>query len=155
MQSPPFPQSPIPGAQGHAELSRRACLRVVLRMSDLRPTRQRLDIADRLVGRDRHVTAEQLHDEVAQAGQPMSLATVYNTLRQFEQSGLLHELSLEGMRSVFDTNTSRHHHFYFTDSGRTLDIPSRHLVMTEMLAIPEGYEIGRVEVVVRLKLKTD
>ena len=138
---------------GNSEPSRRDCLRAILRMSEMRPTQQRLDLADRLVGRDRHVTAEQLHNEVVTAGHAMSLATVYNTLRQFQNSGLVHELSLEGVRSVFDTNTSRHHHFYFTDDGRTIDIPARNLVMTELLGVPDGYEIGRVEVVVRLRRK--
>lgn len=139
--------------QGDIEPSRRACLTTILRMAGLRPTRQRLDLADGLIGRDRHVTAEDLFFEASAAGQELSLATVYNTLRQFQSSGLVHELAFEGMRSVFDTDTSRHHHFYLADEPRILDIPANGLAVTELPGIPDGYEIDRVEVVVRLRRK--
>lgn len=132
------------------EPSRRACLTAILRMTGLRPTRQRLDIADRLVGRNRHVTAEELFFEVSGAGQELSLATVYNTLRQFLSFGLVRELAFEGMKSIFDTDTSRHHHFYLADEPRILDIPADRLALPELPGIPEGYEVERVEVVVRL-----
>lgn len=135
------------------EPSRRPCLAAVLRMAGMRPTRQRLDLADRLIGRDRHITAEELYGEASLAGQEMSLATVYNTLRQFQGSGLVRELAFEGVRSVFDTDTSRHHHFHLTEEARILDIPASGLVVTGMPAIPEGYEVDRVEVMVRLRAK--
>ncbi len=135
------------------ECSRRACLTAILRMAGMRPTRQRLDLADRLIGRDRHVTAEELYVETAAAGHELSLATVYNTLRQFQSSGLVRELAFEGMRSVFDTDTSRHHHFYLTEESRIIDIPAHNLAVTDLPGIPEGYEVNRVEVVVRLRRK--
>lgn len=135
------------------EPSRRACLTAILRMTGLRPTRQRLDLADRLIGRDRHVTAEDLYFEASAAGQELSLATVYNTLRQFLSSGLVRELAFEGMRSVFDTDTSRHHHFYLADGPRILDIPADCLGVPDLPGIPDGYEVDRVEVVVRLRRK--
>lgn len=141
----------IEGEDG--EPSRRACLKAILRMTGLRPTRQRLDIADRLIGRDRHVTAEDLYVEVAAAGQDLSLATVYNTLRQFQGSGLVRELAFEGMRSMFDTDTSRHHHFFLTEEARIIDIPAHCLAVTDLPGIPDGYEVDRVEVVVRLQRK--
>lgn len=137
------------------EPSRRACLTAILRMSGLRPTRQRLDLADRLLDRDRHVTAEELYLEASDAGQELSLATVYNTLRQFQSSGLVRELAFEGMRSVFDTDTSRHHHFYLADEARILDIPADYLAVSELPGIPNGYEVSRVEVIVRLRRKQD
>lgn len=135
------------------ESSRRACLRAILRMSGMRPTRQRLDLADHLIGHDRHVTAEHLFSEVATAGHEMSLATVYNTLRQFQTSGLLRELTFEGMSSIFDTDTSDHHHFYLADEARILDIPADGLAVSDLPGIPDGYEVDRVEVVVRLRRK--
>ncbi|MBK8082458.1 MAG: transcriptional repressor [Devosia sp.] len=122
-------------------------------MSGLRPTRQRLDLADRLLGRDRHVTAEQLYCEASGSGHGLSLATVYNTLRQFQGAGLVRELAFEGMRSVFDTDTSRHHHFYLADEPRILDIPADCLAVSGLPGVPDGYEIDRVEVVVRLRRK--
>ena len=136
------------------QTARRACLTAILRMSGLRPTRQRLDLADRLLGRDRHVTAEQLFAEASRSGRAPSLATVYNTLRQFQAAGLVRELAFEGMRSVFDTDTSRHHHFYLADEPRIVDIPSDQLSVSGLPGVPEGYEIDRVEVVVRLRRKT-
>lgn len=140
---------------GATEPSRRACLATVLRMSGMRPTRQRLDLAEHLVGRDRHVSAEELYLEVSNAGQEMSLATVYNTLRQFQSSGLVRELAFEGMRSVFDTDTSRHHHFYFADEARIIDIPGDRLAVSALPGIPGGYEVDRVEVVVRLRRRAE
>lgn len=137
------------------EPTRRACLTAILRMAGLRPTRQRLDLADRLIGRDRHITAEELFFEAADAGQDLSLATVYNTLRQFQSFGLVRELAFEGMRSVFDTDTSRHHHFYLADEPSILDIPAGGLTVSGLPGIPEGYEVDRVEVVVRLRRRAD
>lgn len=133
------------------EVSRRACLAAILRMAGMRPTRQRLDLADVLIGRDRHVTAEALFAEAAASGQDVSLATVYNTLRQFQGSGLVRELASEGMRTVFDTDTSRHHHFYLADEDRIIDIPTDWPAVTDLPGIPQGYEVSRVEVVVRLR----
>ncbi|MBS0267943.1 MAG: transcriptional repressor, partial [Proteobacteria bacterium] len=84
----------------------------ILRKSGLRPTRQRMTLGRLLFeGGDRHVTAEQLHAEVAGLGEHVSLATVYNTLHQFKRAGLLRELAIEGSKAYFDTNTSNHNHF--------------------------------------------
>src|SRR5579871_2144950 len=95
-----------------------------LRGAGLRPTRQRLALARLLYdGRDRHVAAEELHAEALAAKVRVSLATVYNTLHQFTEAGLLREIVVAGGRSYFDTNISEHHHFFFEDSGRLEDIP--------------------------------
>ena len=151
----PAPQSAAPGAVAveYCEPSRRACLTAILRMTGLRPTRQRLDLANRLIGCDRHVTAEDLYFEATANGQEMSLATVYNTLRQFQACGLVRELAVDGMSSLFDTDTSRHHHFYLSEEGRILDIPADSLAVSSLPGLPEGYEVSRVEVVVRLRRK--
>ncbi|SFZ86841.1 Fur family transcriptional regulator, iron response regulator [Devosia enhydra] len=141
---------PAPAASG-AEPSRRACLATILRMAGLRATRQRMDLADRLVGRDRHVTAETLYLEASAAGEDLSLATVYNTLRQFQGAGLVREIAVEGLRSVFDTDTSRHHHFYFADEDRIIDIPPGHLLVPDLPEGPEGYEVDRLDIIVRLR----
>lgn len=142
-----FETPPVPDR----ESSRRSCLTAILRMAGMRPTRQRLDLADMLIGRDRHVTAEALYAEVSSAGQDVSLATVYNTLRQFQGSGLVREVGSEGMKTVFDTDTSRHHHFFLADEDRIIDIPADWPAVTELPGIPDGYEVSRVEVVVRLR----
>ena len=95
----------------------------LLRDAGLRPTRQRRSLAQQLFsGNDRHVTAEQLHSESLGQGISVSLATVYNTLHQFTTAGLLRELVVDAGRSYFDTNISAHHHLYFEDSGKLLDV---------------------------------
>jgi Fur family transcriptional regulator, iron response regulator len=122
----------------------------LLRAAKLRPTRQRLALARFLFEKgDRHVTAEQLHDETAAATVAVSLATVYNTLHQFVAAGLLREVVVDPGRSYFDTNTADHHHFFFEESGRLLDIPSDHVSVTNLPQPPHG-AIKRVDVTIRV-----
>ena len=127
----------------------------MLRRAGLRPTRQRVSLAQLLFGKgDRHLTAEQLHEEATGASVPVSLATVYNTLHQFTQAGLLREVAVEGSRTYFDTNTSNHCHFYCCDGDGTLmDIPDGQLDVQGLPEPPDGMEISRVDVLVRLVRK--
>lgn len=123
-----------------------------LRAVGLRPTRQRLALARLLYGKgDRHLTADELHAEAEGAGVGVSLATVYNTLNQFTAAGLLRAVAVEAGRAYFDTNTSPHHHFYFEETGRLMDIPAEGLSVGGVPAAPHGSEVARVEVIVRLK----
>jgi Fur family iron response transcriptional regulator len=119
----------------------------------LRPTRQRLALAALLVGdgTDRHVTAESLFAAAAQAGERVSLATVYNTLRAFCDAGLMHEIVVDGSRSYFDTRLDNHPHFYWEDSHRLSDAPSAGVVISRLPDLPEGTEVSRVDVVIRLR----
>src|SRR5688500_11063181 len=122
-----------------------------LRAAGLRPTRQRLALAKMLLeSGDRHVTAEQLHGEARRGGIAVSLATVYNTLHQFTDAGLLREVVVEPGRSYFDTNVGDHHHFFHETSGELQDIPGEHVVLAGLPKAPEGTEIRRVDVVIRL-----
>jgi Fur family transcriptional regulator, iron response regulator len=123
-----------------------------LRAVGLRPTRQRLALARLLCsGGDRHVTAEQLHGEALAAAIPVSLATVYNTLHQFTDAGLLREVVVEPGRSYFDTNIDDHHHFFWESSGVLQDIPGEGVVVSGLPQPPAGAEIRRVEVIVRVR----
>jgi len=82
----------------------------------------------------------------------VSLATVYNTLHQFTDSGLLRQVMVDATRSYFDTNVTEHHHFYYEEDGMLADIPgSETLAMSNVPEAPEGTEVSRVDVVVRLK----
>ncbi len=119
----------------------------------LRPTRQRLSLAALLVGDglNRHVTAESLFALAAEAGERVSLATVYNTLRAFCQAGLVNEVVVDGSKSYFDTRTDDHPHFYWEDSAELTDAPSEQLQITGLPIAPEGTEIARVDVVIRLR----
>jgi Fur family transcriptional regulator, iron response regulator len=124
----------------------------LLRSAKLRPTRQRLALARLLFEKgDRHVTAEQLHGEALEASIPVSLATVYNTLHQFIEAGLLREVVVNPGRSYFDTNISDHHHFFYEATGRLLDIPGERIGITDLPTPPEGSSIRRVDVIIRVE----
>ncbi len=127
---------------------------VMLRDAGLRPTQQRLSLAKLLFLKgNRHVSAEILHEEAIRARVPVSLATVYNTLHQFRQSGLLREVAVDGTRTYFDTNLNEHHHFFIEGEDKVLDIPEDHIELQNLPEPPEGMEIARVDVVVRLRRK--
>ena len=126
----------------------------MLRRAGLRSTRQRSVLAQLLFSGNRHVTAEDLHCEAAAAGFRISLATVYNTLHQFREAGLLRELAVDGTRTYFDTNTSNHNHFYIEDEHELFDIPNNLIMVEGLPKPPEGYEIAHIDVVVRLVRKS-
>nr|WP_181868955.1 Fur family transcriptional regulator [Yoonia sediminilitoris] len=121
----------------------------------LRPTRQRLTLAALLVGdgQDRHVTAEGLFDAASAAGEKVSLATVYNTLRAFCDAGLVREITVDGSKSYFDTNMTDHPHFYWEDNASLTDAPAEQLEICRLPNAPEGAEIASVDVVIRLRRK--
>ena len=123
----------------------------LLRGAGLRPTRQRVALAHLLFAEgDRHVTAETLHEEALTKKVPVSLATVYNTLHQFTEAGLLREVAVEGAKIYFDTNTSNHYHFFCEHSGRLLDIATGSIRIEGLPEAPDGMAISRVDVLVRL-----
>ncbi len=123
----------------------------ILRDAGLRPTRQRVALAHLLFASgDRHVTAEALHEEALARKVPVSLATVYNTLHQFTDAGLLREVAVEGAKAYFDTNTCNHYHFFCEHSGRLMDIATGSIRIDGLPEAPEGTAISRVDVLVRL-----
>src|SRR6201998_3769963 len=125
-----------------------------LRDVGLRPTRQRMALGWILFAKgDRHVTAEMLYEEATRAKGPGSLSTVYNTLHQFTEVGLLRQVAVDGAKAYFDTNNSEHHHFFIEDQNDLMDIPSSDVVVGKAPVAPEGYEIARIDVVVRLRKK--
>lgn len=119
----------------------------------LRPTRQRRALAALLVGdgAHRHVTAERLFDAAKGAGAAVSLATVYNTLKCFTEAGLLSEIAVDGARSYFDTRTEDHPHFYWEDDGRLTDAPADSVKFARLPDMPEGVDITKIDVVIRVK----
>ncbi|MGE5538357.1 MAG: iron response transcriptional regulator IrrA [Gemmatimonas sp.] len=122
-----------------------------LRGKGLRPTRQRLALAKLLLDRgDVHVTAEELHGMAAKEGIRVSLATVYNTLHQFTEAGLLREIVVEPGRSYFDTNVSDHHHFFHEDTAALSDIEGADVSIARLPEPPPGMKVQRVDVVIRL-----
>ena len=133
-------------AKGHDQILE--CLRTV----GLRPTRQRLALGQLLfAGGDRHITAEALHDEAVSVGIDVSLATVYNTLHQFTGAGLLRQVVVDASRTYFDTNTADHHHFFLEDQGTLMDIAGDQVEVSGLPAAPDGFDVARVDVIVRLR----
>jgi Fur family iron response transcriptional regulator len=136
------------------ELHRHREVQEMLRSAGLRPTRQRVALAELLYSRgNRHISAELLHEEAEAANVPVSLATVYNTLHQFTEAGLLREVAVEGTKTYFDTNTDDHHHFFIEGDNKVVDIPGSGVSMARLPEAPEGMEIVRVDVVIRLRRK--
>ena len=122
-----------------------------LKGAGLRPTRQRIALAKLLFeGENRHVTAEDLYGEARAAGVSVSLATIYNSLHQFTDAGLMREVVVEAGRSYFDTNTGDHHHFFHEDTGSLEDIPGDQINVSELPAAPAGKSVQRVDVIVRV-----
>ena len=120
----------------------------------LRPTRQRLVLAKLLFDDvDRHITAESLHHDANQTGAKVSLATIYNTLHQFVDAGLLKEVIVNSNRTYFDTNVSDHHHIYLNEEDTLQDIPTNDLIISSLPGAPEGKKISGVSVVVHMENK--
>ncbi|GGF67217.1 hypothetical protein GCM10007301_28610 [Azorhizobium oxalatiphilum] len=124
----------------------------MLRRHRLRPTRQRVVLARLLFAKGhRHVTAASLHDEAMQARIPMSLATVYNTLNNFTEAGLLRRITITSTISFFDTNTSHHHHFFIESEQALHDIAPDDVHIAQLPQIPDDASVEGVDVVVRLR----
>lgn len=121
----------------------------------LRPTKQRLALAAWLFdGRDKHVTAEQVHKAAVKLRASVSLATVYNTLNHFQAAGLLRQIAIDGGQVYFDTNTGDHHHLFDEGTGCLTDIPAEAVKLSSMPKLPQGKKLSRVDIVVRIDSKT-
>ena len=155
-----FAGQPAAGITAHAGAAPlRGCplsdLRDKLRRAGLRPTRQRVSLGWLLFGKgDRHLSAEMLFDEASRARVPVSLATVYNTLHQFTEVGLLRQLPVEGGKAYFDTNPTEHHHFFIEGDDVVIDVPGDAVAVGQLPEPPEGMEIAGVAVIIRLRRKT-
>jgi len=146
------------GPQRAAEHGRNGCpwhdVQALLRHVKLRPTRQRMALGWLLFAKGgRHLTAEMLYEEASRAKIAVSLATIYNTLHQFTNAGLLREVTVNGSKTYFDTNVSDHHHFFIENEHNLIDIPATDEIVGKLPDVPDGYEISRVDVVVRLRRK--
>lgn len=147
-----MPDSLRPAETGPCQGSTEPC-HILSRLSraGLRPTRQRLDLGALLFkAGNRHVTAEQLHAEALAADMKVSLATVYNTLNQFRDAGLLREVVVEAGSTWFDTNIDDHHHFFHENSRRLQDICCTQLALPDLPCLPSGTRVARVDVIIRL-----
>lgn len=123
----------------------------LLKEAGLRLTRQRQLLATLLFdGQHKHVTAEQLHDAAGRHRVPVSLATVYNTLNQFTEAGLLRKVVVSQDSVYFDTNTMAHHHFFHEETGHLTDVPASAVNVTLLLPPPAGCKVNQVDVTIRV-----
>lgn len=126
--------------------------RALLQAAGIRPTRPRLALAGLLFdGTHKHMTAEQVHGALRKNGQGVALATVYNTLHQFTDAGLLRQVAIDPARIYFDTNTESHHHFFDEADASLHDIPASAVRITRLPKPPRGRKLDRVDVIIRLR----
>lgn len=122
-----------------------------LREYDILPTQQRLRIARALLTRDQHLSADQVLEMVNAVGSRVSKATVYNTLGLFARKGILREVIIDPSRVFYDTNNSKHHHFYNVDTGELSDIEPGQIPVEQLPDAPAGTVVDGVEVVIRVR----
>ena len=124
-----------------------------LRSSGLRPTKQRLTICKILFdGKDTfHFTIDKLKKKIEKnTKSKISLATVYNTVHAFKNNGYLKEISLQGNKTFFDTNSKSHYHFYDQDTGDLVDIKNEDIILSKLPSTPKGKKIKEIEVTVSI-----
>ena len=134
---------------GEAEVVRR------LQAYDILPTQQRLQIAQVLLARDQHLSADQVLELVNVGGTVVSKATVYNTLGLFAEKGILREVNVDPSRVFYDTNNSSHHHFYNVDTGELSDIDPGQVPVDQLPKAPDGTVVDGVEVIIRVRNSGD
>lgn len=123
-----------------------------LQAHGLKPTEQRIRIAELLMSVPTHMTAEQILAAVRRGGERVSKATVYNTLKVLAQRGLVRQINLDPERSVYDSTRTPHHHFHDLETGELRDIDPNDIAFSRFPTMPDGME-AEVEVVIRLRKK--
>ena len=122
-----------------------------LENNNIRPTKQRIVLAKLLFenGR-RHVSAEELYNEVKKDDRKISLATIYNTLKQFSSLGLIREIVVDQNKSLYCTNNESHYHLYIEDEGKIIDIPTKNIDLN-IPSIPACLKLHNIDVIVRVR----
>ena len=115
------------------------------------PTPQRLDIAAILLQRPQHMSAEHIIDKLKGSGSKVSKATVYNSLNLFSKHGMVREVMVDPVRKFYDSTTHPHHHFYNVDSGELSDIPDEQVCFLELPELPKGTERESIEVLIKVR----
>jgi Fur family iron response transcriptional regulator len=122
-----------------------------LRAHGVLPTAQRIEVAELMLARPQHLSADQIIDRLQQAGSSVSKATVYNCLKVFSETGLVKEINVDATRKYYDTTTSPHHHFYHVETGELVDIPAGDISISDLPPLPAGTEQDGVEVLIRVR----
>jgi Fur family iron response transcriptional regulator len=125
----------------------------ILEQHGIRPTQQRIKVAEVLLAAPVHLTAEQLLASLRQSSCRVSKATIYNTLKLFVEHGLARQIHLDPDRCVYDSTMTPHHHFQNVDTGEMIDIRPEDLMFSQLPPLPPGTEIDSVDVVIRVRSK--
>ena len=119
--------------------------------SGIIPTKQRRVLAKILFKKgNRHISAEDLYDEVKQEDRKISMATIYNTLKQFTILGLIREIVVDKNKSLYDTNNEPHYHLYIEDEGKVHDIPTNNINL-DLPSVPACLNLHNIDVIVRVR----
>jgi Fur family iron response transcriptional regulator len=125
-----------------------------LREAGIKPTRQRLVIAQVMLSQPQHLSADQLQEAVVRAGhEGVSKATIYNTLGLFSQMGLVREVIVDPNRVFYDSNVADHHHLYHVDSGALVDIRPDQVEVRCQLALSQQWDIDGIDVIIRVRTR--
>ena len=123
----------------------------LLKSHGVMPTPQRMEVAEVLLDRAQHLSADQIMDRLRETGSVVSKATVYNTLKLFSEKTLVREVNVDPSRKFYDSTTHAHHHFYHMDTGELSDIAADQVSIMSLPDLPEGTEQESVEVLIKLR----
>ena len=123
--------------------------------SGIRPTKQRRVLAKILFKKgNRHLSADELFHDVKKEDRKISMATVYNTLKQFTSLGLVREVVVDQNKSLYCTNHKSHYHLYIEDEGKIVDIPTENINLN-ISSIPACLQLHNIDVIVRIRTLKD
>ena len=123
--------------------------------SGIRPTKQRRVLAKILFEKgNRHLSADELFHDVKKEDRKISMATVYNTLKQFTSLGLVKEVVVDQNKSLYCTNHKSHYHLYIEDEGKIVDIPTKNIDLN-IPSIPACLQLHNIDVIVRIRTLKD
>jgi len=126
---------------------------IVRRLKDhgINPTAQRIEIAQVLLARFTHMSADEVFQIVNKTEPRVSKATVYNTLGLFADKGLVREVIVDPSKIFYDSNVGPHHHLYNVTTGELRDIDQQHMQVVGLPPLPPGTTVEGMEVVVRVR----
>ena len=126
-----------------------------LEKNGIRATKQRRILAKLLFDKGkRHISAENLFDEVKKDKRKISMATIYNTLKQFTSLGLIREIVVDQNKSLYCNNNQSHYHLYIEDEGKVIDIPTKNINLN-IPSIPACLQLHNIDVIVRIRTLKD
>lgn len=157
--SDPAQSAPLPGKSTSGKIMIRADMLPLsrgeivelLHQADVMPTAQRIHIAEVMLSKPQHLSAEQVLERVAAQGHSISRATIYNTLGLFSDKGMVKPVNIDPDRVLYDSHTAPHHHFLNTDTGELIDIEHDAVELKNLPELPEGTVLANVDIVFELR----